>query len=54
MTASAFAEDRIAAKAAGMDAHLAKPLDTRLMLQTIARLAGTARADGAAGEEGGR
>ena len=54
MTASAFAEDRIAAKEAGMDAHLAKPLDTRLMLQTTARLAGTARAGGAAGEKGGQ
>ncbi len=39
MTASAFTEDRIAAKEAGMDEHLAKPLDAQLMLQTIARLA---------------
>lgn len=36
MTASAFAEDRIAAKKAGMNEHLAKPLDTKLMLKTIA------------------
>ena len=36
MTASAFAEDRIAAKEAGMNEHLAKPLDTKLMMKTIA------------------
>ena len=36
MTASAFAEDRIAAKKARMNEHLAKPLDTKLMLKTIA------------------
>lgn len=35
MTASAFAEDRIAAKKAGMNEHLAKPFDTKLMLKTI-------------------
>lgn len=37
MTASAFAEDRIAAKKAGMNEHLAKPLDTKLVMSTIAR-----------------
>ncbi len=37
MTASAFAEDRIAARDAGMNEHLAKPLDTKLVLRTIAR-----------------
>ncbi len=37
MTASAFAEDRIAAKKAGMNEHLAKPLDTELVMRTIAR-----------------
>ncbi len=36
MTASAFAEDRIAAKEAGMDEHLAKPLDANLMIRTVA------------------
>lgn len=36
MTASAFAEDRIVAKKAGMTEHLAKPLDTKLMIETIA------------------
>ena len=35
MTASAFAEDRIAAKEAGMNAHLAKPLDSKLVVHTI-------------------
>lgn len=37
MTASAFAEDRIASKKAGMNAHLAKPLDTKLVIRTIAQ-----------------
>ncbi len=36
MTASAFAEDRIAAKEAGMDEHLAKPLDADRMIRTVA------------------
>ncbi len=35
MTASAFAEDRIAAKDAGMNEHLAKPLDSKLVIRTI-------------------
>ena len=37
MTANAFAEDVAAAKEAGMNAHLAKPLDTGKMLAVIAR-----------------
>ena len=37
MTASAFAEDRIAAKEAGMTEHLAKPIDAKLMISTVAR-----------------
>ena len=37
MTASAFAEDKLAAKDAGMNEHLSKPLDTGLMITTIAR-----------------
>ncbi len=45
MTASAFTEDRIAAKEAGMDVHLAKPLDSKLMLRTISRCVGTYRAN---------
>ncbi len=40
MTASAFAEDRIAAKNAGMNEHLAKPLDTKLAIRTVARYVG--------------
>ncbi len=35
VTASAFAEDRIAAKNAGMNEHLSKPLDSKLMIRTI-------------------
>ncbi len=46
LTASAFAEDRLAARQAGMNEHLAKPLDTRQMMQTIARLVGAARSAG--------
>ena len=37
MTASAFAEDRIAAKEVGMNEHLAKPLRTNLVLQTVSK-----------------
>ena len=36
MTANAFAEDIEAEKAAGMDAHISKPLDLNEMLSTIA------------------
>ena len=38
MTANAFAEDKIAAREAGMNEHVSKPLDTELLVQTIARL----------------
>ncbi len=38
MTANAFTEDRIATKKAGMNEHIAKPLDIKLVLQTIARI----------------
>ena len=44
MTASAFTEDKIAAKEAGMNEHLAKPLDTKLMLETISRCVAAYRA----------
>ena len=37
MTANAFAEDVARCREAGMNAHLAKPLDSRLLLRTIAR-----------------
>ncbi len=36
MTANAFAEDRIATKKAGMNAHIAKPLDAKIVIRTIA------------------
>ena len=36
MTANAFKKDRDAAEAAGMQAHIAKPLDKDVMLRTIA------------------
>ena len=38
MTANAFAEDRIRAKEAGMDEHVAKPVDVELLIKVIHRL----------------
>ena len=38
MTANAFMEDKLAAKKAGMDAHIAKPLDTKQLMRTLAEL----------------
>lgn len=38
MTANAFEDDKKQAAAAGMDAHLAKPLQSELLLQTLAKL----------------
>ena len=40
MTANAFAEDRIAAKEAGMDDHIAKPIDIKNVVQTLLGLVG--------------
>ena len=40
MTANAFTEDRIATKKAGMNAHISKPLDIKLLVQTIASSVG--------------
>ena len=40
MTANAFVEDEIAAKEAGMNEHLSKPLDSKLVMKTIANLVG--------------
>ncbi len=51
MTANAFAEDRMAARAAGMTEHLAKPLDTRLVIRTIARCVAESRAAQQGAEE---
>ena len=38
MTANAFTEDRISAKAAGMDEHVAKPVDVELLIKVIHKL----------------
>ena len=40
MTANAFTEDRIRAKEAGMDEHVAKPVDVELLIKVIHRLVG--------------
>ena len=39
MTANAFTEDRIKAKEAGMDEHVAKPVDVELLIKVIHKLA---------------
>ena len=41
MTADAFAEDVQACLAAGMDSHLAKPVDLRKLIQELRRFRGT-------------
>ena len=38
MTANAFTEDRIRAKEAGMDEHIAKPVDAELLVKVIHKL----------------
>lgn len=38
MTANAFTEDKIKAREAGMNAHISKPLDTKLLVETISKL----------------
>ena len=40
MTANAFTEDRIRAKEAGMDEHVAKPVDVKLLVKVIRKLVG--------------
>ena len=40
MTANAFTEDRIRAKEAGMDEHVAKPVDVELLVKVIYKLVG--------------
>ena len=40
MTANAFTEDRIRAKEAGMNEHVAKPVDMELLIKVIHRLVG--------------
>ena len=38
MTANAFTEDRIKAKEAGMDEHISKPIDMKLLVKIIHEL----------------
>lgn len=38
MTANAFTEDRIRAKEAGMDEHISKPVDVKLLAKVIHEL----------------
>ena len=38
MTANAFTEDRLRAKEAGMDEHIAKPVDGKLLINIIYKL----------------
>lgn len=38
MTANAFAEDRIKSKEAGMNEHIEKPIDMKLLVNIIAQL----------------
>ena len=40
MTANAFVEDRIKSKEAGMNEHVSKPIDMKLLVEIIAELAG--------------
>ena len=40
MTANAFTEDRLRAKEAGMDEHVAKPVDVELLIKVIHKLVG--------------
>ena len=44
MTANAFTEDRIRSRAAGMNAHISKPLDATLVIKTVDRLVQIRRA----------
>jgi len=46
MTANAFREDELAAAEAGMQAHIAKPLDVQKMLATLTDVLTRAEADG--------
>ena len=38
MTANAFIEDRMRAKEAGMDEHISKPVDAKLLVEVIYKL----------------
>ncbi len=37
MSANAFVEDKLKAKQAGMNEHLSKPLDHKLLIKTVAK-----------------
>ena len=50
MTANAFKEDADAAAEAGMQAHIAKPIDTDLLLKTLAAVISGKEGDSAAKE----
>ena len=43
MTANAFLEDMQKSKEAGMDEHLSKPVDIRVLEQAVRRFRGAAR-----------
>ncbi len=45
MTANAFSDDRLRAREAGMDAHIAKPLSIQTAIDTVAGLASGKKAD---------
>lgn len=51
VTASAFAEDIAACRAAGMDAHLAKPIEREKLIALLDRLTAEPGPAGSAGEE---
>ena len=38
MTANTFTEDRLKAKEVGMDEHISKPVDVKLLLKVIYKL----------------
>ena len=38
MTANAFTEDRLRSKEVGMDEHIAKPVDVKLLMRVIIEL----------------
>ena len=38
MTANAFTEDRLRSKEAGMDEHIAKPVDAKRLMRVISEL----------------
>ena len=40
MTANAFTEDRLKSKEAGMDEHITKPIDGKLLVKVLAALTG--------------